>query len=459
MMQTNMQFVSPWRLAGLPKESPVLLAFSGGADSTALLHLLWENSQADGYPLFLAHVNHGIRGEEALRDRAFCAQMAERYGLEIFFADVDIPALAAKNRRSLEEEAREVRYEFFASLMKEHSIPLLATAHHADDNLETLLFRLARGTTLHGLCGISPARAFGDEGVLVRPLLQVTRAEILDYCAQNQLDYMTDSTNADLFYARNKLRGKAVPVLEELFSSPQHRVTALCEELRLDEDFLSGSAKCFLEQWKEKGCLIRQLKEAHPAIQSRVLAAYVKEQTGYRLEQLHLRELLQMTELGQNGARRDLPFGWIAVIEQDRLRVMLASQTRAQPFSIPFSWGRVRLQDSDIVIRVEKSRENTKIHNLSIASYIISNDFSAIMNGTLYWRTRVEGDTLVMGGMTRKLRKLYNQNKIPLRLREQMPLLCDENGVLWAPFVGARDGVPSAKEGILIAVELPCDSI
>ena len=275
-MQREISFVAPWQLANMPRSTPVLLAFSGGADSSVLLHLLCQDAKKEGYPLLLAHVNHGIRGEEALRDRAFCQRMAERYGLEICFADLDIPALAKANGRSLEEEAREARYRFFKTLMKERSIPLLATAHHADDNLETLLFRLARGTSPKGLCGILPIRDFYGVGRLTRPLLQATRAEILDYVTQNSLEYVTDSTNAQLSCSRNKLRHQVVPVLEELFDHPQHRATALCEQMRLDDDYWSGYIRHLLERWEDTGCLILVLNGLHPAESSRVLSEYVK---------------------------------------------------------------------------------------------------------------------------------------------------------------------------------------
>ena len=457
MMQAQLPFKAPWRLAKLPRGSSVLLAFSGGADSRALLDLLAKDAKEDGYSLILAHVNHGIRGEEALRDRAFCIRTAERYGLEICVADVDVPTLAKESGRSLEEEAREVRYEFFASLMKERSIPLLATAHHANDNLETVLFRLARGTTLCGLGGIAPARAFGEAGVLVRPLLEATREEILRYCAEHQLEYVTDSTNLELDCSRNQIRHSVVPVLESLFASPQRRVTALCEQMRQDEDFLSGSATLFLEQWKQNGCLAQALNQAHPAIRQRVIAAYVKEQTGSSPEQIHLQSLLQLIADGQNGGQRELPHGWLAVVERDALRLIPTPEREPTSFRIPFSEGVIKLPDSGITIRVERMGENTKIHNLSTASHIILNSFSAIMNGALYWRSRREGDTLVMGGMTRKLRKLSNEKKIPLRLRERLPFLCDEKGILWAPFVGARDGVELREGDTLITVEIPED--
>ena len=457
MMQTDLRFIPPWRLAELPQNTPVLLAYSGGADSRALLDLLAKNAREDGYALTLAHVNHGIRGDEALRDRAFCVRTAEQYGLEICLADVDIPALAKESGRSLEEEAREARYEFFASLMKERSIPLLATAHHADDNLETVLFRLARGTAPRGLSGIAPTRAFGEGSRLVRPLLEATRAEILRYCAEHQLEYVTDSTNLELDCARNQIRHGVVPVMESLFAHPQHRVTALCAQMRQDEDFLSVSAARFLEQWKENGCLAQALNQAHPAIRQRALASYVTEQTGFSPEQIHLQSLLQLADDGQNGRQRELSHGWMAVIERDALRLIPTSQRESLSFQIPFSKETFTLPESGITIRVEKMEENTKIHNLSTASHIILNSFSAIMNGALYWRTRREGDTLVRGGMTRKLRKLSNEKKIPPRLRERLPLLCDDKGILWAPFVGARDGVEIREGDTLITVQIPDD--
>lgn len=453
-MGQEIQFISPWRLAGVSKSTPVLLAFSGGADSSVLLRLLWEDSQKEGYPLLLAHVNHGIRGEESLRDRDFCQRTAEGYGLEICFADPDIPTLAKESGRSLEEEARMARYAFFQALMRERSIPLLATAHHADDNLETLLFRLARGTSPKGLCGIPPARAFEGIGFLTRPLLQATRAEILRYAEEKRLEYVTDSTNAELICSRNKLRHQVIPVLEELFAEPSKRATDLCERMRQDEDFLTDCTSRFLENWAESGYLIQVLNEAHPAIKIRALSAYVQKKTGVSPEQKHLKEMLSMAETGRNGMQYRLSGDWIAAVEQNSLRLIAFESGAFKPFSMAFSYGEFRLPDSKIRIRVKKMEENVKIHNLSTGAYIILKEQSGIINSALYWRSRREGDTLLMGGMTRRLRKLYNEKKIPLRLRERLPLLCDEQGILWAPFVGARDGASTEKDGVLISVDI-----
>lgn len=454
-MQDAVSFIAPWRLANESPNAPVLLAFSGGVDSSVLLHLLWKDAREHGYSLLLAHVNHGIRGEEALRDRAFCQRMAEKYGLEICFADLDIPALAKESGRSLEEEAREARYAFFKALMTERRIPLLATAHHADDNLETLLFRLARGSSSRGLCGILPTRDFYGVGVLTRPLLQATREEILRYAEENQLQYVTDSTNATLSCSRNKLRHQVIPVLEELFEHPQHRATALCEQMRLDEDYWSGYIRHLLERWEDTGCLIPVLNGLHPAESGRVLTEYVKKHTGFTPEYRHLQALRSMAKACRNGAQCSLAGDWVATVEQGSLRLIPAARMTGSAFSIPFSKEEIRLPDSGIVIRVEKLDKNTKVHNLSTALHMILKPDSVIINDGLLWRSRKEGDTLVMGGMTRKLRKLYNQKKIPLRLREQIPLLCDGEGIVWAPFVGARDGVQAAETGLLITVEIP----
>lgn len=446
-MQKNIRFTPPWELAEKAPHSAVLLAFSGGADSCALLHLLAQDARKEGYELLLAHVNHGIRGEEALRDRAFCERIAKQYRLEICFADLDVPALAKQSGRGLEEEAREARYAFFAELMQARKIGLLATAHHADDNLETILFRIARGTSLRGLGGIHPTRAFGSEGILVRPLLQATRQEILQYCEQNCLEYVTDSTNADTAYSRNRLRADVIPVLEELFANPQHRAIELCEQMRADEDFLSAAAEAFLrENLSSKGLPIHALKALHASIKRRALLLYFCERIGSDPEGVHLSALVQMLEQGCNGLQVTLPNGWCAVTEGGYFCLRLQEIVQGKPFRFAFLEGCQSLPESNIKILVKKDERATNVHNLSTTSYINLKGLSAIMIDTLYWRSRQEGDTIYMGGMTRKLRKLYNQKQIPLRLREQLPLLCDEQGIVWAPFVGARDGL-AADDG------------
>ena len=204
----------PHALCGLPQDTPVLLGFSGGADSSALLHILLSMRERYGFSLTLAHLDHGIRGEEAARDRAFCEQVAATLGLDIVCRRRDVPSLAKESGASIEEAARSARYAFFADVMEERRIPILVTAHHATDNLETLLFRLMRGTGSRGLCGIRPFRPFAC-GFVVRPLLAISVGQIRSYCKERGIAFVTDSTNCDTAYTRNRIRRELLPLMEE----------------------------------------------------------------------------------------------------------------------------------------------------------------------------------------------------------------------------------------------------
>ena len=189
-----MQFVPPHRLANAAKGSAVLLSLSGRADSRALLHLLADDAARSGYALHLAHLHHGIRGTEADRDLQFCQALADRYGCPLHVQWENVPQLAKERGISPEMAGRQARYQFFARLMQQYDIPLLATAHHADDNLETILFNLSRGSGLGGICGIPETRDV-ESGMLLRPLLAVDRSELLAYCEQRNIPYVTDGTN------------------------------------------------------------------------------------------------------------------------------------------------------------------------------------------------------------------------------------------------------------------------
>lgn len=221
----------------VPVPLRILVGFSGGADSTALLDRL---SRLPGYSVAAVHVNHGIRGEEAIRDREFCRGFCRDRGIPFFCLDADVPAMRRQGE-SLETAARRVRYGYFAAVMGEQDYPLLAVAHNADDNLETVLFRICRGTGLRGLCGIPPVRAFGS-GYLVRPLLGVSREEILRYLGERELSYVTDSTNEETDAARNRLRLTVIPALRAATGDPVAGVTRMTRLLAADSRYLEAEA-------------------------------------------------------------------------------------------------------------------------------------------------------------------------------------------------------------------------
>ncbi|MBQ9784110.1 MAG: tRNA lysidine(34) synthetase TilS [Clostridia bacterium] len=443
----------PWEQANASPDTPVLLAFSGGADSVALLHLLAKRQKQDGFPLTLAHVNHGIRGEEALRDRDFCVAYAERYGLEICVLNADVPSYARERGMGLEEAARQVRYDYFARLMRERQIPLLATAHHATDQLETVLFRLARGTTLTGLCGISPARPF-EGGTLVRPLLGLSKEEISAYCQDVGLPYVTDSTNADTAYARNRLRTEVIPVLETLFSGVAARTGEMCEGLREDEECLDALAEAYLANATDGALPVKSLCALPKAVARRVLKKWANDACG-TLENVHVQALLHLAAGASASECVALPRAQYACVRAGMLSLSGEEPTAIASYRLPFETGETAVGDTGIVIRVFDADDCKKVHNLSTPAHTILTPGIDIIKKDVYWRSRDAGDVILRGGMHRKLRKLYAAAHVPEDLRAVMPLLCDAEGVLWAPMIGLRDGVEPAARGIGIEVLLP----
>lgn len=446
--------VLPQTLAGMEAHTPVLLGFSGGADSSALLHFLASESRRIGFPLFVCHLHHGIRGAEAERDLRFCEERAREYGLALIVGRADVPARAAETGESLEEAARAERYAFFARVMQERSIPLLATAHHADDHMETLLFRLSRGTGPRGLCGISTARPM-EGGCLTRPLLALSRAQIEDYCERHGVRYVTDSTNRDTQYARNRIRAEVLPVLKELFPGAETRVLRLSRELSEDCAYLDSLAESFVRAHATHDTFpVSPLQSAPLPVRRRALSLWA-ERACARLLAVHADALLRLASDATPAMEVALPgdfvcarHGALLVIEKEREREAVRPR-------LPLCEGMQRLPFCGVTVFAERIGANIKIHNSSMSPYIIlKSDFDIIKSG-LYWRVREDGDVILLRGMHRKLRRLQAQAGIPVRLRERMPLLCDGEGVLWAPGIGARDGAEvtdTEQEGLLIRI-------
>ncbi len=218
------------------KEQRLLLAFSGGVDSVVLTHLLHEA----GYSISLAHCNFRLRGEEAQGDRAFCESFAKNLGIPFLAKDFDTKAYATEHKLSVQMAARELRYDWFKELMPEHGFDRLITAHHAGDNVETLLVNLVRGTGIGGLQGIPE-----QQDDLVRPLLFATKEEIMAYAEKQQLPYRDDSSNAEVKYKRNFIRHKVIPELKSL--NP-----ALEETIHTSVQFFKQSAEIVQTYAKEK---------------------------------------------------------------------------------------------------------------------------------------------------------------------------------------------------------------
>lgn len=436
-------FLLPHILSGMSESSSILVGFSGGADSRALLDLLMKYADESGAKIFAAHVNHGIRGEEADRDEEFCRRVAEGYGIPCFVHKVNIPALSKESGKSVELCARDERYAFFSRIMRENAIPLLATAHNANDNLETMLFNLARGSGLSGLCGIPRTRA-ADGGLLIRPILLMSKDEVLRYCEDNALEFATDSTNTDTDYTRNKIRAEIVPVLKSIVSSPEKKAADASALLRQDEDLLTAMTNELLLEADGASIELSRLLCAHRAISSRALMKLFSRVCDTSLEAVHVNDILGLCETAKNGSRISLPAGFCAHIRKDRLEFVaeaeIAKGTKAE-FLLDVSEGATLISQTNAEIVIGKSEREINIYKKS-TKFDVS---SAKINGTFTLRERRAGDKIFMGGMHKSIKKLMCDKKIPTELRSRIPVICCGDEIIAVPFIGVCDAYNPKK--------------
>ena len=257
-------FRSPALLSGMSEDTPILVGLSGGADSSALLHMLSVYREKCGAKIYAAHVNHGIRGAEADRDEEFCREYAGSLGVEIFVLRADVPALAKERGESVETAARALRYSYFEQIMRENNIPILATAHNANDNLETVIFNIARGSGLSGVCGIPECRRT-DHGIVIRPILSMEKREIIEYCRDNAISFVTDSTNIDTDYTRNLIRAEIIPVMQRINSGAVKNAIRMSESLREDMLCLDHMADELIERQADRSSIGLQSFRSSPA--------------------------------------------------------------------------------------------------------------------------------------------------------------------------------------------------
>ncbi|MBR5976570.1 MAG: tRNA lysidine(34) synthetase TilS [Clostridia bacterium] len=308
----------------------VIVGLSGGADSTALLRVLCELKTEYNLNLIAAHVNHGIRGAEADRDEAFCKELCKKLGVQIYAFHIDIPELAKERGVSLEVAGRDARYEFFTGLAGENG--KIATAHNAQDTAETLLLNLCRGTGLKGLTGIPPVRFVehkagcrSDETVstmVIRPLIECTREEIEAYLESLGQDYVTDSTNLEDDYTRNRIRHNVIPELVAVNENAMGNITRCISTLKDDSDFLEALAEELVSSSNRgDGLDTDALLAAPKPVLSRAVSRLAYDVCGRYPEKVHILKAMDMMKIGRTD-QVQIPGGAYIRVEKGRLRIV-----------------------------------------------------------------------------------------------------------------------------------------
>ena len=436
----KLSFVAPHSLVAYDECQPILAAFSGGSDSCAMLHMLKEYCDSVGCRLYAAHVNHGIRGAEADSDEAFCRDIAKKLGVEIFVLKADVPAIAKERRLSVETAAREVRYEFFDKVMEENSIPILALAHNADDNLETILFNISRGSGISGASGIPLTRRVKG-GYIVRPILTVSKAEINEYCAERGIEFVTDSTNTDIEYSRNRIRSRVIPELKTICPTAEKSAARLSESLREDARCLDDMSCEFLSKERDGYSLsIKALCGAPYAIASRaVIMLYSEISGGADIEYTHVKAILELAKRGVPHSSVDLPLGIRAAVEGGMLMFTserAAERASSESYLVELSDGANRISPINAEIIIGNTQTDENVYKKSIEFFIDSDKII----GALKVRSREPGDKIRVLGCSKSIKKLVNEKKIELDIRARLPVICDDAGIVAVPFVAVADG-------------------
>lgn len=419
----------------------VLVALSGGPDSVCLLHILYELKESLNIEIGAAHVNHMLRGEEALRDEEYSRSLCNKLNIKFYSRSIDINKVAKDKGISHEMAGRDERYKFFEFIKNTYKYNKIAVAHNSNDQAETVLMNMMRGTGIEGLCGIRTKR--GD--TIIRPILCLSRDEVEGYCAMRKLEPRIDKTNLENIYSRNKIRLDILPYMEENFNKDIiETINRMAKLLQIDNDFIekecNNNYNKYFKREKSHAVISEDAFLLDSSILTRLIRKSIMEFTG-KYNNFEMKHIYEIINLSRNSTNK---------------KIYLPNNLIASNI-----YGDIYLSHSECIIKEyeEVSIERNNLNKLFIkyADYevkfeIIGNKNSIEFSNNLlikYFdcdnikeklviRKRKDGDKIVPSGMkgSKKLKSIFIDLKIPVQLRDEVPIVCFDDEIAW--MVGYR---------------------
>ncbi len=406
----------------IKKEDTIAVALSGGKDSVCLLDMLLTEREKLGITVKAVNVDHGIRGDASVRDSEFVKALCVKLGVPLYFKKLDCVSFSAENGFSPEEGARILRYKVFDEAIKSGFCDKIATAHHASDKAETVLFNILRGASPLGASGISESSRGGK---IIRPMLSLSRREIDKYAVRRGLNYVIDETNLETEYTRNFLRLEVFPLIEKRFPEAEKSVLRFADTLKADEEYLNETAMRTVTE--KNGEISFPCDLAYPIFMRASFYAMKKLGIQKDYEKIH-GEAVYALKNSENGKKVTLPKNIFAVKDYGKITFYKTAEKEKTgenfTFETPFALGEYEFADKKYKFEIVGDTVVKSGDNRLIADFLK-------IPGTAVLRSRREGDVFCKyGGGTKKLKDYLIDRKVPSRDRDKLLLLADGSDVL-----------------------------
>lgn len=419
----------------------MIVAVSGGPDSLALLKAMTMISDEYGLVLVTAHLNHGLR-READDEEQFVRRVSLEMGIAVESAKTDIHALKRRTKRSIEEICRETRYRFLNEVAVKHTAHAIALGHTLNDQVETVLMNFLRGSGPEGLKGMLPAR----DSLYIRPLLDISREEILSFIEFHKLPYITDVSNKENIYLRNRIRNVLIPLLKEYNPNLEKSLSNMAEIMRLEDDHMKIVARAILSEWNIMGgkdevvISVDALKRHHEAVQNRIIKELLRQFTpgGQGIGYAHIKAVMDLCLSDQPSGSLDLPHAIVVVRTYDSL--FISTQVKGKRGSVREKQekifyeaaipGTVHVVELGKTMQFEFVKEPFRIHTLGDNTAFM--DYERIFPPVII-RTVQPGDRIQPLGMrgTKKIKSYFIDEKVPLKVRKKTIIVSDRDSVIW----------------------------